>query len=111
MKYIGNFWGTIRSFFKSASGHLVKIRVQAKRVSVIDIFDRKSVGQVAHPLVSSLDFINPHDDSLLLVGCDDGSIKIFKGSILQNLLFGRKQFSSSNVGHISSQKQHIYLGI
>lgn len=49
---------------------------QSRRISVIDVYDKKS--PVGLPQVTSLEFINPHDESLLLVGCDDGSVRIYK---------------------------------
>lgn len=50
--------------------------LNSRRISLIDVHERKS--GVASPSVTSLDLVNPHDDSLLLVGCEDGSIRIYK---------------------------------
>jgi len=49
---------------------------QSRRVSVIDVYDKKPT--IGLPHVTSLEFINPHDESLLLVSSDDGSVRIYK---------------------------------
>lgn len=51
---------------------------QSRRISVIDVHDRKTNVAAGLPHISTLEYINPHDESLLLVSCDDGSIKIFR---------------------------------
>ena len=30
------------------------------------------------PQITSLDYINAHEDALLLVACDDGTLRLFK---------------------------------
>ena len=52
-----------------------------RRVTVIDINENNTndMNKIeSKSNISSLEYINPHDESLLLVGCEDGSIKIYR---------------------------------
>ena len=45
---------------------------------MIDINENRTTSDMNKSHISSLEYINPHDESLLLVGCEDGSIKIYR---------------------------------
>lgn len=50
--------------------------------------------------ITSLEFLNGHDDALLLVGCDDGSVRVWRDYVPSGRFISSLFFTLSLFGHL-----------